>query len=57
MSLLILLVVLLGLYLINHAIPVTPEWFKKVVDIVLGLVALVQLLYFAIPLIGGLLHK
>ncbi len=50
-SLLILLVVLIGIYLINHAIPMTPDWFKLIVDIILGLIAVVQLLYFVVPML------
>jgi len=53
-SLLILLVILIALYLINHAIPVTPDWFKMVVDIILGLIAVIQLLYFLVPMIPNI---
>ncbi len=54
-SLLILLLVLVAIYYINHAIPFTPDWLKRVVDIVLGLVAIVQVILFFVPLIAKLI--
>lgn len=56
MSLLILLIILGAVYYINHAIPITPEWFKRIVDIVLALIAIVQIIYFAVPLVTNLVH-
>jgi hypothetical protein len=52
-SLLILLLVLVALYYINHYIPFTPDWLKMIVDVILGLIAVVQILYFVAPMIPG----
>lgn len=54
-GLLVLLLILGAIYFINHAIPITPEWFKKIVDIVLGLIAIVQIIYFVYPFVAAAL--
>lgn len=51
LSLLILLLILAAIYYINHAIPFSPDWMKMIIDVVLGLIAIIQIIYFLAPLL------